>query len=80
MRVRDISLTYHVPSSFLKRYFINNMSLAFNAVNPFLFADYETVDVETVPYKSSYPTSVNSGPTVDSYSYRSYVISLRIGL
>lgn len=80
VRVRDISLTYHIPSSFLKRYYINNMSLSFNAVNPFLFADYETVDVETVPYKSSYPTSVNSGPTVNSYSYRSYVFSLRIGL
>jgi hypothetical protein len=80
VRVRSIALAYHLPASLLQHIHVSNLTLSFNAVNPFIFSDYKTADVETVPYKSSYPTSVNSGPTVNSYSYRSFVFGLRMGL
>ena len=80
VRVRSIALAYHIPASLLYKAGISNMTFSFNVVNPFIFSKYKTADVETVPYKSSYPTSDNSGPTVNSYSYRSFVLGVRIGL
>ena len=49
-------------------------------INPFLFSKYKTTDPETVPYLSSYPSSSTSGPGATSYSYRSIVFGLRMGL
>jgi TonB-linked SusC/RagA family outer membrane protein len=80
IRVRSISLAYHVPKSVINLAKLNSMTISFNVVNPFIFSKFKTADVETVPYKSSYPTSDNSGPTVNSYSYRSFVFGLRLGL
>lgn len=80
VRVRSIALAYRIPAAFTNRARLSNATISFNVVNPFLFSKYKTADVETVPYKSSYPTSDNSGPTVNSYSYRSYSIGLRVGL
>jgi TonB-dependent starch-binding outer membrane protein SusC len=80
VRVRSISLTYRLPKDFLSRYKINSASLYFNALNPFLWAEVDDVDPETLPFVSSYPSSSNSGGGPTSYSYRSYVFGLRIGL
>lgn len=80
VRVRSIALAYHVPESFISKAKLSRLTLSFNVVNPFIFSKYKTADVETIPYKSTYPTSDNSGPTVNSYSYRSFVFGVRLGL
>jgi hypothetical protein len=80
VRVRSISLAYHIPKPFVNRARLGNATISLNVVNPFIFSKFKTVDVETVPYKSSYPTSDNSGPNINSYSYRSFVLGLRLGL
>lgn len=80
VRVRSIALAYHVPESITSKAKLSRLTLSFNVVNPFIFSKYKTADVETIPYKSSYPTSDNSGPTVNSYSYRSFVFGVRLGL
>jgi TonB-linked SusC/RagA family outer membrane protein len=80
VRVRSISLAYHLPKSLTSRAKLNNVTVSLNVVNPFYISDYRTSDVETVPYMSSYPTSVNSGPNVNSYSFRSFVAGLSLGL
>lgn len=80
VRVRSIALAYHVPESFISKARLSRLTLSFNVVNPFLFSKYKTADIETIPYKSSYPTSDNSGPNVNSYSYRSFVFGVRLGL
>jgi hypothetical protein len=80
VKVKSIQLTYHVPASLLKRFNINNLSLSVNAVNPFLFSKYNRYDPETVPYTSTYPSSSTANPSPTSYSYRSIVFGLRVGL
>ena len=80
VRVRNISLTYHIPKTLLDRIKVSNMSVYVNAVNPLLFSKYKRVDPETVPYLSSYPSSSTSGPGPNSYSYRSYNVGIRVGL
>ncbi len=80
IRVRSILLTYHIPSSLLNKFKISNMSLSFNAVNPFLFSRYKRYDPETVPYTSTYPSNSTANPSASSYSYRSFVFGLRVGL
>lgn len=80
VRIRSILLAYHIPKSLLNKAKLNNMTVSLNFVNPFIFSKYKTADVETVPYMSSYPTSVNSGPNVNSYSFRSIVFGLRVGI
>lgn len=80
IRIRSISLAYHIPKDWISKAKLNNMTFSVNVVNPFIFSKFKTADVETVPYKSSYPTSDNSGPTVNSYSYRSIVFGVRMGL
>lgn len=80
VKVRNIALAYHIPASALNRIKLSNAVVSFSVLNPFLFSKYKTADVETVPYKSSYPTSDNSGPNVNSYSFRSFVVGVRFGL
>jgi len=80
IRIRSILLTYHVPENFLKKFKLSNMSLSVNAVNPFLFSRYKRYDPETVPYTSTYPSSSTANPAATSFSYRSFVFGLRVGL
>ncbi|HRB58011.1 MAG TPA: hypothetical protein PLP80_00795, partial [Niabella sp.] len=56
-------------------------ALIFNAVNPILIHNADkNYDPETVPYKEFVGTSNTgqTGPT--SYSYRSYVLGVRVDL
>lgn len=79
VRVRSILLSYTLPESVLKKLNVSNMVVSINAVNPFLFSDYKRYDPESVPFNSTYPTSTNN-PAPNSYSYRSFVLGLRMGL
>jgi TonB-dependent starch-binding outer membrane protein SusC len=79
-KVKSLLLTYRVPGAFLKRFNISNLSLSVNAVNPFLFSKYDRYDPETVPYTSTYPSSSTANPSPTSYSYRSIVFGLKVGL
>jgi TonB-linked SusC/RagA family outer membrane protein len=80
VRVRSISLTYHLPKSFLNTYKISNANIYVNALNPFLWSKLKDLDPETLPFVSSYPTSNNAGGGPNSFSYRSFVIGVRLGL
>lgn len=80
VRVKNISLTYRFSQVLLDRWKIARLSAYVNVLNPFLFSSYKTLDPETIPYLTSYPTSVNSGPNVTSYNYRSVVVGVRVGL
>ncbi|WP_448699226.1 TonB-dependent receptor [Mucilaginibacter sp. AW1-3] len=80
VRIRSILLTYHLPQSILKKIKVSNLSLSVNAVNPFLFSKYDRYDPETVPYTSTYPSSSTANPSATSFSYRSWVFGLRVGL
>lgn len=78
-KVKNITLTYRVPKSFTARAGINNFAIYASAVNPILIHGYADYDPETVPYRE-FPgsTTNNTGPT--SYSYRSYVLGVRVDL
>ena len=80
IRVRSMSLAYHVPKTLINKAKLNNLTVSVNVVNPFLFAKYKTADPETVPYFSSYLNSNTSAPGPSSYSYRSFVFGVRMGL
>jgi hypothetical protein len=58
---------------------MNNMSIYISAVNPILFHSASDYDPETVPYRE-FPgnTTNNTGPT--SYSYKSYLVGVRVDL
>lgn len=78
-RVRNISLTYKVPASILSRVKVNSLAFYVNAVNPFLFHKASDYDPETIQYTESFAASTgNPGP--NSYSYRSIVIGVKLGL
>lgn len=78
-RVRNISLTYHLPQSVLKKLKANAMSVYINSLNPFLFHTQSDYDPETIQYTEQFAaTTGNPGP--NSYSFRSFVVGVRIGL
>ncbi len=78
VRVRNISLTYHLPQALLSKIKASNMSIYVNAVNPFLFHKASKYDPETIQYTESFAASTgNPGP--NSYSYRSMVVGVRLG-
>jgi TonB-linked SusC/RagA family outer membrane protein len=78
-RVKNISLTYRVPKAILTKLHANALSIYVNAVNPILIHNASSFDPETVPYRETFNTSTNQvGPT--SYSYRSFLIGVRLGL
>jgi TonB-dependent starch-binding outer membrane protein SusC len=78
-RVRNITLTYRIPTSLTQKAHINNMSFYVSAVNPILFHKYSDYDPETVPYRE-FPgaTTNNTGPT--SYSYKSFLLGVKLDL
>ncbi|MEJ6981905.1 TonB-dependent receptor [Pedobacter sp. P351] len=80
VRVRTILLAYHVPASFLERFKLSNMTVSVNAVNPFIFSKYKRYDPESVPYNSTWPQGSTNNPAPTSYSFRSFVFGLRMGL
>jgi TonB-linked SusC/RagA family outer membrane protein len=80
VRVRNILLSYNIPASVLNKIKVNNMVVSFNAVNPILWSKYKRFDPETVPYSSTYPSSSTANPSPTSYSFRSFVLGLRVGL
>ncbi|MXV17345.1 TonB-dependent receptor [Hufsiella ginkgonis] len=80
VRVRSILLAYHVPSTLLNKIRMNSMTVSLNALNPFLFSKYKRYDPETVPYTSTYPSSSTANPAATSFSYRSFVLGLRMGI
>jgi TonB-linked SusC/RagA family outer membrane protein len=78
-KVRNITLSYRLPKGLMEKAHINNMSLYISAVNPILIHTHSSYDPETVPYRE-FPgsTTSNTGPT--SYSYRSYVLGVKLDL
>lgn len=79
-RIRSILLSYAIPASILKPLALRSVTLSVNAVNPFLFSKYDRYDPETVPYTSSYPSSSTANPGPTSYSYRSFVFGVKVGI
>lgn len=78
-RVRNISLTFRLPQSVLSRIRATNLAFYVNAVNPFLFHNASDYDPETVQYTESFAASTgNPGP--NSYSYRSIILGVKLGL
>jgi TonB-linked SusC/RagA family outer membrane protein len=79
VKVRNIVLSYKMPQSILTKIKANSMSVYINMVNPFLFHKYSDYDPETIQYTESFASSTgNPGP--NSYSYRSVVIGVKLGL
>ncbi len=78
-RIRNISLTYRFPQSITSKLKATNLALYVNAVNPFLFHKQSTYDPETIPYFETF-SATPAVPGPNSYSYRSIVLGLRLGL
>lgn len=78
-KVRNITLSYRLPKGLMEKAHISNMSFYISAVNPILIHSHSEYDPETVPYRE-FPgsTTNNTGPT--SYSYRSYVLGVKLDL
>ena len=78
-RVRNISLTYRLPQSVLSKIQASSLAFYVNAVNPFLFHSASDYDPETIQYTESFAASTgNPGP--NSYSYRSIILGIKLGL
>lgn len=78
-RVRNISLTYRFPQSIVSKLRATNLSVYVNVVNPFLFHNKSDFDPETIPYAEQFTaTTNNTGP--NSFSYKSVVFGVRLGL
>jgi hypothetical protein len=78
-KLRNVTLSYRIPKGLTDRMHMNNMSIYISAVNPILFHSASDYDPETVPYRE-FPgnTTNNTGPT--SYSYKSYLVGVRVDL
>jgi TonB-linked SusC/RagA family outer membrane protein len=79
VKVKNITLSYRIPKDLTDKMHMNNMSFYISAVNPLLFHNASDYDPETVPYRE-FPgsTTNNTGPT--SYSYKSYVLGVKVDL
>lgn len=79
-RIRSISLSYRFPAAMLSKLGVGSFSVYANALNPFLFSKFKSFDPETGSnYVSSYPTNTTA-PGPNSYSFRSFVFGVRLGL
>ncbi|MET0394098.1 MAG: TonB-dependent receptor [Chitinophagaceae bacterium] len=78
-RFKNITLTYRLPKKLTSKLHMNNFALYVSAVNPILIHNSSDYDPETVPYREFPGTTTNqTGPT--SYSYKSYVVGVRMDL
>lgn len=80
VRIKNITLTYRLPQNLTSKMHMNNMSVYFTAVNPILIHNADkNYDPENSPYREFATSTTNQvGPT--SYSYRSYVVGVRVDL
>jgi TonB-dependent starch-binding outer membrane protein SusC len=78
-KVKNITLTYRIPKGLTEKMHMNSMAFYISAVNPILIHNASDYDPETVPYREfPGPTTNNTGPT--SYSYKSYVLGVKVDL
>ncbi|HKH60079.1 MAG TPA: TonB-dependent receptor [Flavitalea sp.] len=79
IKFKNITLTYRLPKTLTSKMSMNNLAFYLMAVNPILIHKHSDYDPETVPYRE-FPgsTTNNTGPT--SYSYRSYVLGVKLDL
>lgn len=78
-RVRNISLTYRLPQSVVTSLKATNLAVYVNAINPILIHKHSDYDPKTIPYAEQFSaTTNNTGP--NSYSFRSFVVGVRLGL
>jgi TonB-dependent starch-binding outer membrane protein SusC len=78
-RVKNITLTYRIPSNLLSKMHVNGLAIYVSAVNPILIHGASDYDPETAPYREFAAASTNQvGPT--SYSYKSYLVGVRLDL
>ncbi len=78
-RVRNISLTYKLPTSFVNKIKATNMAVYVNVVNPFLIHKSSDYDPETIQYTEQFTATTNN-PGPNSYSFKSIVFGIRLGL
>jgi TonB-linked SusC/RagA family outer membrane protein len=74
-RIRNISLTYTVPSNISSKIKANNLSIYVNAVNPFLFTKFKGLDPEATDI------GANSTELVQARNLgtKSLIVGLRLG-
>jgi TonB-linked SusC/RagA family outer membrane protein len=61
VRIKSISLSYSVPSKFIKKYNISSMSVNMGISNPFTFTDYSGIDPESAGAVYPITRTVNFG-------------------
>jgi hypothetical protein len=76
VRLRYLSLTYNVPSRFLRTNFIKGASVTFTGNNLLLFTDYSGFDPETSSFSASSNVDAFSGFTYPAV--RSYLFSINM--
>lgn len=80
IRVRNITLTYRLPKAFTSKINASNLAVYATAVNPFLIHNGDKdYDPETVPYRE-FPGNTTSQVGPNSYSFKSYVLGVRVDL
>jgi len=78
-KFKNITLTYRVPKSITDKLHMTSFAIYASAVNPILIHKHSNYDPETVPYREFPGSTTNQvGPT--SYSYKSYVVGVRLDL
>ncbi|MFT3844944.1 MAG: SusC/RagA family TonB-linked outer membrane protein [Lacibacter sp.] len=78
-KFKNITLTYRVPKTITDKMHMTGFSIYASAVNPILIHKHSDYDPETVPYREFPGTTTNQvGPT--SYSYKSFVIGVRLDM
>jgi TonB-dependent starch-binding outer membrane protein SusC len=80
VRIKNITLTYRLPKSITSKMFMSNFAVYFSAANPILIHSGDKgYDPENSPYREFPSTTTNQvGPT--SYSYKSFVVGVRMDL
>lgn len=80
IRIRNITLNYRLPKNLTSKLAMTNFSVYVSAVNPILIHNGDKgYDPETVPYREFPSTTTNQvGP--NSFSYRSFVVGVRVDM
>ena len=76
IKLRNVSLAYNLPKSWLTRMRMQSMRVYVTAFNPWLITDFKGLDPE---FTANYMVNVNDQLIDNNLSDKSFVIGLRVG-
>jgi hypothetical protein len=81
MRLKQLTLNYAVPTNFISKWHLNNLSLSLTAYNLLTFTSYHGLDPEVGKVVGTESNNLSMGVDEGNYPQsRSFVFGIKLGL